>query len=127
MKKEIVLKNSNKERIETELNSVQRRCTVRLISFDNIMKMSKEIKKYYSLSNKELNGCKFVIDLHAQTFPSAYKYAPESTKCILEFKDPYWKLLDIYRAETNKEGGVVEAQLTETAKQAIIEHFTYPY
>ena len=127
MKKGIILKVLNKEKIEKELNSVQHRCTVRTISFDDIVKVSKKIKVYYSLSNKDLNGCKFVVDLHAQTFPSAYKYMPESTKFILEFKNSYWKVLDIYRAETNKDGGVIEAQLTELAKQAIIEHFTYPF
>ena len=127
MKKQIVLKEKNRKKIELELDAVQHRCTARLISFDDIVKMSKEIKNHYSLSNKDLDGCKFVIDVHAQTFPSAYKYTPESTKCILKFKSSYWKLLDIYRAETNKEGGIVEAQLTELAKQAIIERFTYPY
>lgn len=125
--KKVVLKEKNRKKIENELDAVQHRCTVRLISFDDIVKISKTLKAYYELSNKELNGCKFVIDLHAQTFPSAYKYTPESTKFILEFTNSYWKLLDIYRAETNKEGGVIEAQLTELAKRAIIEHFTYPY
>lgn len=125
--KKVVLKEKNRERIENELKTVQHRCTVRLISFDDIVKMSKKIKKYYNLSNKELNGCKFVVDVHAQTFPSAYKYTPESTKFILEFNNSYWKVLDVFRAETNKDGGVIEARLTELAKQAIIEHFTYPY
>ena len=127
MKKGIILKVLNKEKIEKELNSVQHRCTVRTISFDDIVKISKDIKKYYGLSNKTLNGCKFVIDIHAQTFPSAYKYTPESTKCILEFKNNYWKILDIFRAGTNKDGGMIEAELTDDAKKAIIEHFTYPF
>lgn len=125
--KSVILKEKNRETIEQELENVQRRCTARLINYNCIDSMSKKLKKYYGLSNKDLNGCKFIIDLHAQTFPSAYKYTPNSTKIILEFKNSYWKIIDIFRAETNRENGVVEAHLTEQAQKTIIEHFTYPF
>ena len=127
MKKAIVLKDMNREKIENELNNVQRRCSVRMVSFDDIVKTSKEIREFYKLNNKELNGCRFVIDLHAQTFPGTYKYTPESTKFILEFKNSYWKLVDVFRGITNRDGGVVETHLTEEAEKALIEYFTNPY
>ena len=126
-KTNIVIKEENKDRIEKILNEVQKLCRVRLITYNEMYDFLEKLRKLYPISNKNLNGCVFEIDLNAQTFPSAYKYTPESTQFEVIYKNGYFKLIAVYRYQTKGPKSKVEAKLTSEAEAAILKSFEKPY
>ena len=127
MKTNIVIKEENKDGIEKILNEVQKLCRVRLITYNEMYDFLEKLRKLYPISNKNLNGCVFEIDLNAQTFPSAYKYTPESTQFEVIYKNGYFKLIAVYRYQTKGPKSKVEAKLTSEAEAAILKSFEKPY
>ena len=93
MKKPIVVKEENKQRIEKILYELQKRCTARIISAQEIIDACERLDKFiYARSKKDLKGITALIDLNAQSFAKAYKYVPYSTQFEVEHMGSYWRL-----------------------------------
>lgn len=113
---------SNRTRINTELQRVQSRCEVRLVDFDDIRRMIKTIEDRLQISKKSLEGCEAVVDIHAQNFPHAYKYTPDSTWVKLAYSAGCWQFIDAQRARTASEGHGYVLSLTPAAEAEILRH-----
>ena len=88
-----------------ELDAIQQRCTVRIIDADDLFKAIVLYEKSlnYFLSYKDMKDATVEIDLNAQTFPNAYKYAPYSTIAKVRCSGARsWTILSIKRDITQK-------------------------
>ena len=106
------------------IDSVEKRCTARTIRAEYICAAIKEIEdRLYNISKKALNGTSFGYDVHAQSFPHAYKYKPESTQFSAKFNGKEWFVTDIWRGLCDKRKcGII---LSDTAKEAMLEKITH--
>lgn len=124
MKKNIVIKKENENRINETIKAAEGRATVRTIDFKDIMSAISDIEKRLGIQKKILDGITAEIDYHAQDFPHAYKYRPESTHVALIHKSGSWQLVDVYRDTTRRRGHSINLDLTEAAKNAIIRRMS---
>ena len=118
--KEILVKESNRERIESAIKDAQGKATARTIDFDDILKDIKEIEYTLGIAKKYMLGIKADIDHNAQDFPKAYKYTPESTHYMLVRKTSGWAITGICRRRTRGSKHTYNLELTEDAKREII-------
>lgn len=113
---------SNRTRINTELQRVQSRCEVRLVDFDDIRRFCQKIEWHLRISKKALEGVEAVVDIHAQNFPHAYKYTPDSTWVKVAYSNGCWHYIDAQRARTASEGHGYVLSLTRAAEAEILRH-----
>ena len=86
------------EALESLLETVQKRCTVRTLSATELITAVKDLENHlYPCSKKALTGVKVRIDYNHQSFPSAYSYIPESTIIDVERHPSGWFLHNVYR------------------------------
>lgn len=106
-----------------ELDSIQQRCTVRTIDADDLFKMIVAYEKSlnYFLSYKDMKDATVEIDLNAQEFPNAYKYAPYSTIAKVKCTSPRsWAILSVKRDITQSR--IYECKtFTDLQKMKILE------
>ena len=107
--------------ISAELDTVQNRCTVRTITYQDIIDALELIERRLGVPKASLDGTKISADLHAQTFPGAYKGIPESTIFFAENRRGTWYITDIKRIRTRGKTCGVSAILSDTTKAAIIK------
>lgn len=125
MKKPIIIKESNFPRINAEIEAVEKRCTVRTIdNAETIAKALARIEDRLNIPKKYMKGIKADIDLHAQTFPNAYKGRPESTHFTATYTGTAWKLESVERWYTRGPSQRYRVELTEEAKKAIIDRMS---
>lgn len=122
----VIIKKENLSRIDSILDEVQKKSQVREISSMDILKACEKIKKFYKIPWAELKGSIFYIDLHAQTFSGRYKGTPESTHFKIEAMNGYFKLIDVFRTACDNEKWIIDASLSESAKEALIEYYSSP-
>lgn len=106
-----------------ELDAIQQRCTVRTIDANDLFKMIVVYEKSlnYFLSYKDMKDATVEIDLNAQEFPNAYKYAPYSTIAKVECTGPRsWAILSVKRDITQSK--IFECKtFTDLQKMKILE------
>ena len=116
----MLVNDKNKEKIEEMIKAAEGRATVRLLSYQSIIKSLSEIERTLGIKKKYMDGIKADVDVSAQNFPRAYKYTPESTHFKAVKKSNGWDLQSVYRARTRRENHRYHLELTEEAKAAII-------
>ena len=116
-----VARKNSMELIDAVLNDIQRRCKVRIITSEDIIKQLIKYETSINISKKALNGTKVTMDINAQSFPSAYKFIPESTKFSAEYINGSWRITDIYRGVCTKTK--ILATLSDSAKIAVINNY----
>lgn len=116
----MLIKESNRGKIEAMIEEAQKRARERKVDFDDIVKALDDIEKSLGIAKKSMIGITADIDIHAQDFPKAYKYTPESTQVMLVRKTSGWDLISVERWHTRKDGHRIELKLTDEAKEAII-------
>ena len=123
MKKEIIVKEENRQKLEAALEEVQGRCTVRTISVDSIFRSCKKLDDYLDITKKSKNGVTVCVDLMAQDFPNAYtnRHTPKSTQFYLRYYGGSWRVTKIERDRTKAAGHEYTITLTEEAKQAVLD------
>ena len=123
MKKAIIIKKENEERIKNALNEVHAKCTVRTINYEAIEQAINKILKKFNLPKSHLNGCTFTYRRYADDVPQAYKYVYNGTIIKMTVKNGNFQLIDCYRGNCNhvKE---FECELTESCKKDIIYSYT---
>jgi len=104
------------ELIESELSKIQSKSKVRTL-------MTFEVADTLKITKKAMNGISVIIDVNAQSFPSAYKYIPQSTIFEAVYKNGSWRVTDIYRGRC---GNIrVKIHHTDDSLKAIQERFSH--
>lgn len=95
--KPIAIKEENKERIDAYIRDCEGRATARCISYTGLVDCIKQYDRDLGIPKKHMVGIELDLDINAQTFPSAYKYTPESTHAIVMRRSTGWALADVWR------------------------------
>lgn len=120
--KEINLNNANaREKVEEVLNEVQKKTSVREISYDDIVHALRVIENNLGVSKKAMNDIRVTCDVNAQSFPNAYKGIPESTWFSARYKNGSWRLTNICRSQTASPTRGHFVYLTDACKKAILD------
>lgn len=92
----IIIKESNRHRIQEELDKEQKRCRERTVNYEDIVR-ELEILNKLKITKKGLKGTIVDVDINAQYyFLKAYRYAPRSTKITLIYTTN-WALTNVWR------------------------------
>ena len=112
------------EKLNLAIIEAEKRCTVRCIGVYDICKTLIEIEQRLNITKKSMEGVRIFVDYHAQNFPSAYKYRPESTVFEAEYRKGSWRITDIRRGGTRRSGHGIKITLTEEAQKAVLDRLT---
>lgn len=122
----IVIKESNRDRINKEIQAEQRRASVRLITVDDVFKAVKNLEeKLKCIPKVKWDGVSAQVDVHSDRFPRGYGFtAPMSTHFWIVYRAKSWKLVAVQRRDVKQtKGGYMSIQLPKSTKDAIIETF----
>ena len=101
--KEIIIKDSNRERIEQAIKEAEGRAKERTIIYKDIVDAIKAIEKKFSFATKKsMDGLKVMVDMNAQTYPKAYKYQPQATFFGIRYSKGSWRLICVERENQSK-------------------------
>ena len=112
------------EKVTAELEALQHRCSARTIDIFDICFELAYIDNKLVIAKKAMEGITVVVDHHAQNFPNAYKYTPESTIFEAVYRKGSWWITDIRRANTRRSGHGTQITLTDEAKTAILAKYS---
>ena len=117
---------ANETKITAEINRAQNRASVRIIDYSDIMDIVEEIEKKLELLLPKTAwvGVNIHVDLHAQSFPGAYKYSPESTQFIVARGSSDWFIIGLGRAYTCTPTNRMRVVFTDIQKEKMIEFIT---
>lgn len=121
----IVVKESNREKIEQAIKEAEGKATARTIDYTHIEHFIKRIEKRLNIPKKSMRGIVATVDYWADNFPSAYSYTPYSTHFTIEKVSTGWALVDVSRKATRRATQECILSLTEEAKEAIIASYEY--
>ena len=109
MKTAIRVIEGNLHKIQEKIDFMQLKVKVRTINGVAVIDTIDEIEKRLSsiLHKKDWDGLSFTVDENAQTFPSAYKYMPESTIYKIERRKSGWFLVWVMRSHSRPKKFVV--------------------
>ena len=128
----ILLSDKNAKKIDALCESVQGRASVRCINYNVISDTTLRVLAHYTcklgLSKKALDGCIFTVDLYADKLPRSYKNSTGAMSTVFSFKYHNGKvyITGVTRHQMGQSANRrVRADLTDTAKAAIIENASY--
>lgn len=116
----MLVKDSNKDKINEMIKKAEGRATERTITFDNIVSMIEKIESRLGISKTAMEGIVAYVDYNSQNFPNSYRWTANSTHFRIIRKKSGWDVTDIWRG-TCRGLKRIRLDLTETAKAAIIE------
>lgn len=117
----MLVKDSNRTKIEAIIKAAEGRATARTIDFPDIERCLAELEKSLGICKKAMIGITANVDPKAQDFPNAYKYTPESTHFTVVRKASGWDLVSVDRDVTRRYNHRFHVTLTDEAKEAIIK------
>lgn len=117
----IIIKDSNRNKLQSELEKIQKRTSARNIDVNDLFKMIEEIESNLGIPKNKMVGIIANVDYNAQAFPNAYKYTPESTHVSIERTSSGWALTQIKRNRCRSPKSRYIIDLTDDAKKALIE------
>ena len=124
--KEIIIKESNKDKIMDAIKAVQGKATVRTIdSYDKIAEIISDVEdRIGTISKKALEGTEVHYDFR-QHFAKAYNGAPISTHISFVYRNGSWRVTDVERTYCPDRWSdyPYSLKLSETAKQAILKRY----
>lgn len=109
--------------IETELDAVQKRAKVRMLSVADILAILVTLDEKFSIPKYAKKGIIVDVDRYAEKFASAYKYTPESTQFTATHNGKEWIITDIRRDSVKQHQNRFDVKLTDLAKEKIIEQY----
>ncbi len=117
----MLIKESNRARIEQAIKAAEGRATQRTITYDDIVEAIQHLEKKLGIAKKDMLGTYATIDIHAQNFLRAYKYRAESTIFRISRGAAGWDLTDVERYYTARDGHGYSVHLSPAAEKAILE------
>ena len=117
----IIIKESNRERLQKALDAVQQRTRTRTISVDNLFEMIITIDYKLDIAETMMIGIIADVDYNAQQFANAYKYVPKSTHVTIAKVASGWALTNVRRDICRGPGSKYILTLTDEAKTALVE------
>jgi len=114
----------NRDKLQAALNDAQGNSRERTITVDDIINSIKDVEEELKIPKKYMVGIKVVSDQRCQNFPNAYKYTPYSTQYGMERTAIGWFLTWVERKPTKRAGNYYNLELTEAAKNALVDRFT---
>lgn len=122
----VIVKESNKEKIDAIIVEVEGRAQSRCIGSDAVLYIAEVLDKKLLplICKKNLKGTKAQVDFNAQDFAKAYraKGTPRSTWVTLEYNGKEWVLTEVKRDSTASSASAFRITYTEKAKQDIVAH-----
>ena len=118
--KRVEITRENQGKIKDAIKVVEGQCTARCIDASDAYWAVEHIREWTHLSDSALNGCKFVIDVHAGSYDARY-YAPQSTQVTVKIAGGKWYITDIKR-DYCRRYQVTCTEMTEYAKEMIIKN-----
>lgn len=111
-------------KIAEEITTVEGKAQARCIDPFDIAAALERVENKLNIPKKYMEGIKVDVDIWAQNFPNAYQYKPMSTHFSAEYKNSRWTLTDIFRSGCRRAGHSHHIDLTDTAKQALLDKYT---
>lgn len=114
-------------KLEAGLSEVQSDCKARLLSLDNLLECIELAENvifgygWHKITKKDLEGTRVLLDPHAQDFPNAYKYIPESTQAEVVYTRGTWRIAEVSRDICKAGKHECTIYLSDSAKSAIIK------
>ena len=109
--KEIIVAESNKDKIEAIIKEAEGKASARTIGYDDITKaIAKVEEELNGIPKKYLEDTVVECDPWAQKLPSAYKYRAESTQFVITFRKGKWRVSNIRRYYLNQCAGTCRIQ-----------------
>ncbi len=103
------------------IGAAQNGCRVRCISYATVKDMTTALEKRLAsmLLKRDWPGCQFVVDVHAQHFPTCYrrKGRPESTAFTVGYTKSGWKVIGVRRDTTHRRFRVISRGLEDKAAE----------
>ena len=119
----IKINKGNTGKIEDAIKAAEGRATARTINAGWIMNSVERVEDALNIPKTHMKGIRVDVDPHAQSFPRAYKYTPESTQFSAEYNGKEWVLTGIWRGACHGCTQEFSITLTDEAKAAIIKSF----
>ena len=116
----MLIKESNRGKIEKMIKEAEGRSRERTINFDDILWAINKIECKLDIPKTHMEGIAADVDVNAQNFPKAYKYTPKSTQFYMVKKKSGWDLVNVVRDITNGENRGFHLKLTDKAKEVLI-------
>ena len=121
MNTKIIIKDSNRDRLQAVLDQAQGRCTARTIDVDDLFDAVRDIEERLRIPHSAMNGIRAFVDMHAQKFPAAYKWIPYSTQFELRRFPSGWGLVHVERDICNAPSKTYRLILTDAAVKAVLK------
>ena len=117
----MLIKEANRDSINEMIKKAEGRAKERTITYYTILEAIRQIEARLNISKTAMEGITADIDWHAQNFPRAYKWTANSTQVFLKRKKSGWDLVSVERDRTRRASQTIRLNLTETAREAILE------
>lgn len=120
--KPIIIKESNKARIEKYLSEKQGKATVRLVDYEKLVEIVKHLDEKLSfLTKKSREGLVADVEPFAHVFPASYKYRPEGSGVLLIYERGLWRLNNVYRCGCDHGGSQYKLFMPDHVRRAVLE------
>lgn len=121
----VILNDNRKNRaaLQAALDRIQSRSRVRTIDVGDVYKAAEHVERKLDITKKALEGVRIHVDLHAQTFPNAYRGIPESTQFDMVFSKRFWRVTKVSRERCESNGHDYQVTFTDEARRALVERF----
>lgn len=121
--KTIIIKESNRAKIEEAISKAEGKARTRRIDYMDILIAIKEIEKKLNIPKKHMEGTSAWVDTWNQKYPNAYHGVPESTQFHVVYKNGSWKLIEVCRSITGRGTGEYSLNLSESTEEALIKKY----
>lgn len=119
------IKISNIDALTQAFDAAQHGCRQRTIGIDDILSTLQQVEDHLRIPKGKLDGVRMDANPCAQTFPRAYRYTPMSTQFSAVYKNRCWHITDIYRGKCGGPRSAVRIELTDAAREAVLEHASF--
>lgn len=115
------------EKLTAAIKEAERRATARTITADNIRDVLDSVDKRLRIMSTKTDaiGTKVYCDYHAQSFPSAYRFTPESTHFVAELTKTGWKVVSIDRGICRSPSSKCRIEFTAKTMARMAEKLSY--
>lgn len=110
-------------RLTDAINEANGKCQVRTITETAIYEALIQYERKLNIPKKYMDMIAVSVDINAESYPSAYKYTPTSTKFTAMNIKGKWHITSIFRGDQGKTNHKYVSALTEEAANKIIERY----